>query len=431
MDKISYYIWIVATFLLISCGLFYTIKLKFPQFRFKKMLNSIKEKEHNKTGISSFESLTLALASRVGVGSLSGIALALFKGGIGTIFWIWLSCLIILPNAFVESTLSVIFHRRKENQFEGNPSLYIANGLNKKKLALLYAGIVTFCQLFGFTSIQVNTMATSLKYYYNVPVLISGVVLAVIALIVVIGNLKRITAFISKHVFVMGITYVFVSIMIIIVNIDLIPSLFVNIFKTAFNFKALGWGAFASIIIGVQRGIFSSEAGTGSGAIASGASDTKTPTNQGFIQSMGVYFTIFVVCTSTALIILTSNVKLDSFTDPNGIEIVMSSLNYHMGNVGDVFVILLLVSFSFSTIISAYYYGESGFKQLFPKFQNNKLVFIKILLFGIIILSSMVNPNAIWDYIDVGTALMAIINIYAIFSLRKVMINEYYNDNKN
>ena len=426
MQKISYYIWVLATIMLISCGLFYTIKLKFPQFRFKRIYKSIKDDDRNKSGISPFESLTLALASRVGVGSLSGIALAIFNGGIGTIFWIWVSCLIILPNAFVESTLSVIFHKKKDNRFEGSPSRYIGEGLGKKKLAFIYAFIIMSCQLFGFTSIQSNTMATSVNYYYHVPLLISGIVLALITFIIVIGNLKRITSYISKHVLFMGIVYVLVSLIIIIVNIKMIPSLFVNIVKTAFNFRSLGWGAFASIIIGVQRGIFSSESGTGSGAIASGASDTKKPVNEGFIQTLGVYFTIFIVCTSTALIILSSNVNMSDYSNPNGIEILMSALNYHMGDIGDIFLIFMLVAFSFSTIISAYYYGESGFKYLFPSVKEKYLILLKIMLFGVIVLSSIISPTYIWDTVDVGTALLSIINVYALFKLRKVMIEEYH-----
>ena len=427
MEKISYYIWIIATIFLISCGLFYTIRLKFPQFRFKSMFKSINDKDRNKSGISPFESLTLALASRVGVGSLSGIAIAIFNGGIGTIFWIWISCLLILPNAFVESTLSVIFHKKKDNKFEGSPSRYIEEGLGKKKLAFTYAFIIMICQLFGFTSIQSNTMATSVNYYYHVPLLVSGIVLAIIAFIIVIGNLKRITSYISKHVLFMGIVYVMVSLIIIVVNYKLLPSLLVNIVKTAFNFKALGWGAFASIIIGVQRGIFSSESGTGSGAIASGASDTKKPVNEGYIQTIGVYFTIFVVCTSTALIILSSNVDMANYTNPNGIEILMSALNYHMGDVGSVFLIFLLVAFSFSTIVSAYYYGESGFKYLFPSIKDKHMIILKFMLAAIIIVSAIVSPTMIWDIVDIGAALLAIINVYAIFKLRKIMIEEYYN----
>ena len=427
MQKISYYIWILATIMLFSCGLFYTFKLKFPQFRFKRIIKSIKDDDRNKSGISPFESLTLALASRVGVGSLSGIAIAIFNGGIGTIFWIWISCLLIIPNTFVESSLAVIFHKKKDNQFEGSPSRYIGEGLGKKKLAFIYAFIIMICQLFGFTSIQSNTMATSVNFYYNVPLLISGIVLAIITFIIIIGNLKRITSYISKHVLFMGIVYVMVSLIIIIVNIKLIPTVFVNIVKTAFNFKALGWGAFASIIIGVQRGIFSSESGTGSGAIASGASDTKKPVNEGYLQTLGVYFTIFIVCTSTALIILLSNVDVTSYNNPNGIEILMSALNYHMGDVGNVFLIFMLVAFSFSTIVSAYYYGESGFKYLFPNVKEKYIFILKMLLMGVIILSSVVNPTIIWDIVDIGAALLAIINVYALFGLRKVMLNEYYN----
>ena len=427
MEKISYYIWILATIMLISCGLFYTFKLKFPQFRFKRIYNSVKDKDRNKSGISPLESLTLALASRIGVGSLSGIAIAIFNGGIGTIFWIWVSCLLILPNAFVESTLAVVFHKKKDNKFEGSPSRYISEGLGKKKLAFIYALIISFCQIFGFTSIQSNTLATSINYYYHVPLLISGIILALITFVIIIGNLKRITSYISKHVLFMGTVYVLVSLIIIIVNINTLPSLLVNIVKTAFNFKSLGWGAFASIIIGVQRGIFSSESGIGSGAIASGASDTKKPVNEGYIQTLGVYFTIFIVCTSTALIILSSNVDIDSYSNPNGIEILMSALNYHMGDVGNVFLIFLLLAFSFSTIVSAYYYGESGFKYLFPNIKENSIIFLKLLLFGIIIASAVINPTMIWDCVDIGAALMAIINIYALFKLRKVMIEEYNN----
>jgi AGCS family alanine or glycine:cation symporter len=225
----------------------------------------------------------------------------------------------------------------------------------------------------------------------------------------------------------MGIVYVMVSLIIIVVNYKLLPSLLVNIVKTAFNFKALGWGAFASIIIGVQRGIFSSESGIGSGAIASGASDTKKPVNEGYIQTIGVYFTIFVVCTSTALIILSSNVDMANYTNPNGIEILMSALNYHMGDVGSVFLIFLLVAFSFSTIVSAYYYGESGFKYLFPNIKDKHMIILKFMLAAIIIVSAILSPTMIWDIVDIGAALLAIINVYAIFKLRKIMIEEYYN----
>ena len=130
---------------------------------------------------------------------------------------------------------------------------------------------------------------------------------------------------------------------------------------------------------------------------------------------------------STALIILSSDVNMVNYSNPNGIEILMSALNYHMGDVGNVFLIFLLLAFSFSTIVSAYYYGESGFKYLFPKYKENHIIMLKLVLFGIIIASAVISPTMIWDCVDVGAALMAIINVYAIFSWSKVMIAEYYN----
>ena len=228
----------------------------------------------------------------------------------------------------------------------------------------------------------------------------------------------------------MGIVYVMVSLIIIIVNIKMIPSLFVNIVKTAFNFKALGWGAFASIIIGVQRGIFSSEAGMGTGAVASGTSDTKYPCKQGYIQMLGVYFTTFIICTSTVFVILTSDISLRSFNNPNGIEITLSALNYHLGNFGTIVLIFTIISFAFSTIISGYYYGESNLKYLVSKYDRNKMHILSIFVVIILFAGAVVSPSILWDTVDIGAGLLAIINCFAMVKLHKELKREYIGNYK-
>lgn len=424
MSFINTLCWMIATIMLISCGLFYTFKLHFTQFNFKKMFNSMKKSNGN-DGISPFKTLTLALAARIGVGSLAGIALGIYNGGIGVIFWIWISSLITLPNSFVESTLAVMFHEKDGKYYKGGPAYYINKGLGYKKLSTLYAIIITICYLGGFLAIQSNTIAVSLKNYVNIPLIVSGLVVAFVSYLIISKGLKRIANFTSFLVPIMGILYMFVAIIILFINIDKIPILFSKIMKEAFNIKALGWGIISSIIIGVQRGIFSSEAGIGTGAVASGTSDTTNPLKQGYVQMLGVYFTSFIICTSTAFIILTSNIDIKSFSSPNGIEITLSALNYHLGNIGTIVLVLAIISFAFSTIVSGYYYGESNLSYLNADFVKKRVLFINIMIFIILLIGAILPPTNLWNIVDIGVAILAIINSIAMLLLRKNVLNEY------
>ena len=422
MSLINSICWTIATFLLISCGLFYTFKLKFVQFDFKKMMASLKKDNNNDDSISPFKTLTLALAARIGVGSLAGIALGIYKGGIGVIFWIWLSSLITLPNSYVESTLAVIFREKDGNYYKGGPAYYINKGLGYKKLAVIYAVIITLCYLGGFLAIQSNTIATSINEFLNIPTIIVGVVVSGLSFIIISKGLKRIANVTSFLVPIMGIIYMLVSLYIVIVNISVIPSLLLSIVKEAFNVKALGWGILSSMIIGVQRGIFSSEAGIGTGAVASGTSDTDSPSKQGYIQMLGVYFTSFIICTGTALIILTSKVDLMKFSDPNGIEITLTALNNHLGNFGTIILLFAIISFAFSTIVSGYYYGESNLEFLDKKMNKRKVIFLNILVTIILFYGAIAKPSSLWNIVDIGVAFLAIINSIAMLLLRNKLL---------
>ena len=429
MAQINNALWIIATFLLISCGLYFTFKLNFTQFDFKKMFKGLKKEENEEKSISPFKTLTLALAARIGVGSLAGIALGIYKGGVGVIFWIWLSCLITLPNSFVESTLAVMYRERDGKFFQGGPSFYIKKGLGLSKMALIYSIIICLCYLGGFIAIQSNTIASSMKEFLNVSPLITGLIVALVSYVIISHGIERIANFTSILVPIMGIIYMIAALVIIIFNINSIPTLLISIFREAFNFKALGWGIISSIILGTQRGIFSSEAGIGTGAVASGTSDTKYPTKQGYIQMLGVYFTTFIVCTGTAFIILTSNVDLASFTNPNGIEITLKALNSHLGDFGTVILMISLIAFAFSTIISGYYYGENNLKYIFKKINKKGNIYVNLFVVAILIYGAVASPSNLWNLVDIGVALLAIINTIAMILLRKKVYNEYKKEN--
>ncbi len=425
MSQINTVFWGFATVLLISCGLYYTFKLRFIQFNFKGIFTSLKNNDRDKSSISPFKTLTLALAARIGVGSLAGVALGIYKGGIGVVFWIWLSTLIVIPNSFVESTLAVIFHKRDGKFYIGGPAYYINKGLGFKRLATIYALIIFLCYIGGFLAIQSNTIASSMKAYLDIAPMTTGIVIAIISYVIISHGLKRIANFTSLLVPIMGLIYMVVAITIIILNIDKIPDLFTNIFHEAFNVRALGWGIVSSIIIGVQRGVFSSEAGMGTGAVASGTSDTKYPCKQGFIQMLGVYFTTFVICTSTAFIILTSDVNVSSFTNPNGIEITLKALQSHIGGFGTIVLIFSILAFAFSTIISGYYYGESNLKYLDKKVNSNKIYILNVAVVIILFVGAIISPSILWDLVDIGAATLAIINTYSMIMLRKEVEREY------
>lgn len=425
MQEFNTAVWGIATIFLVICGLYYTFKLKFVQFNFKEILTSLKPSHSENTSISPFKTLTLALAARIGVGSLAGIALGIFKGGVGVVFWIWLSSLITLPNSFVESTLAVMFRERDGNYYIGGPAYYINKGLGLRKLSIVYAVIIFLCYIGGFLAIQSNTIASSMKTYLGITPMTTGIIVAIVSYFIISRGLKRIANFTSFLVPLMGLAYMVVALVIIIMNIDKIPGIISSIFRAAFNFKAFGWGIISSIIIGVQRGIFSSESGMGTGAVASGTSDTKYPCKQGYIQMLGVYFTTFIICTSTVFVILTSEISLSSFTNPNGIEITLKALNSHMGSVGTLILIFAILSFAFSTIISGYYYGESNLKYLDKNMNKNKILLLNIFVVGILFVGSIASPKVLWDIVDIGAGILAMINCFSIIMLRHEVKKEF------
>ena len=405
-------LWAIATILMVYSGIYFTYKLKFVQFNFNEMFRNIIKKENN--SISPFESLMMVLGGRIGVGSIAGIALAIYLGGIGSIFWMWIIGFISAANSFAETTLGVKYQEKDNNLYKGGPSYYIKNGLKNKKLGKLYAFIIVISQVFGFLSIQANTITNSI----NINPVISGLIITLISFIIINKNTKQLFKISSKLVPIMTLIYILASIFIIINNIDQIPNLFKSIIFEAFNFKSLGFGVLASFIVGIQRGIFSNEAGLGTGAIAASTVKTKFPANQGYVQILGIYITTFLVCTATSLVILTSDINFLG-NNLNGIEITQNAFIYHLGNIGNIIVILSIILFAFSTILAGFYDAESNLKYL-----TNKTNYLKIIICIVLFVSSIIPAKTIWEIVNILTAILAIINIYAMIKLKKDVIFE-------
>lgn len=425
-------LWGITTTLIIYSGVYFTIKFNGIQFKFKDIIKSLKNTSKKNNEITPFETLSMALAGRIGVGSLAGVAFSIYVGGIGTIFWMWVTAFLCAPNAFSETVLGILYHEKLDNNIcIGGPQYYIDKGLNKKKLAILYAILIIITYVFGFLSIQSNTITKSITNIVNINPIIIGTIITLTTSIIIFSGTKGIAKFTGKLVPIMSILFITVSLLIIGLNITKIPNLFLNIIKQAFNFKALGTGVLSSFIIGIQRGVFSNEAGIGTGAIAASASNDNNAVKQGFIQILGVYFTTLVICTITALVIILSDYNTLVLSDVNGIEITNYAFSFFAGKIGRLTVIISIILFAFSTIIAGYYYGESSLKYLN---KNKKSVTIlKILTLIILLFSSVMSANFLWNFVDIFVAILGIINIISLFLLRKDVlksIKDYHTQKK-
>lgn len=419
-------LWSAAIVFLLGGGLYFSIKLGFPQFKLSSLFKGFKK--DSKSSVSPFRSLTMSLAARIGVGSLAGIALAIYTGGPGTIFWIWVAGIITAVNAFCESYLGAKYQEKDGEAYKGGPAFYIEKGLKNKKLASVYAVLIIIAYIVGFMTIQANTITTSIHDYYGFSPLIIGITLAVISGISIMRGLNEIASITSKLVPIMGIGYILLSISIILMNLNQIPQVLLEIIADAFQLKAIGGGIFATFVIGIQRGVFSTEAGLGTGAIASSTSHTDNKVNLGLIQILGIYFTVFVVCTSTAILILTSNYTSLNFENMNGIELTQYALNYHLGKTGILVLILSVVSLAYSTIVAGYYYGESSLKYLIKNVSKRQINILKIVTIILLIIGSIMSASLLWSIVDVLVAVLSIINMYALLKLRREIIVDYKNN---
>ena len=410
-------LWIIAINFILINSIYLSIKLKFPQFKIKKIIKSIK-REKSKTDITPIDTLIMTLSSKIGVGSLAGTSLSIYYGGPGVVFWMLLSSFILSILNYVENGLSIIYKDKEKN--ESGPSYYIKKGLNKKVLAYIYAVLVIIAYIFLFLSIQTNTIIVLTNEIVSINKVLISVFITLLSSTIILKGIKKISNICNKIFPFMMFVFLFSGLIIICKSLDIIPSVLKSIMENIFSAKSIQGGIIYIIILSFQRSIFATESGVGTSAIISGSANNKNYKTQANIGILTTYFINFIIIGITSIVILSANINDIKIT--NGIELTRSAYLYHLGTPGGIVLYLILVLFSFSTIITIYYYGESSLK-----FITNKKIYINILkLFTVISIfaGGIVNGSTIWKYIDIFLAVLTIINMYAIFKLKNIVVSK-------
>lgn len=410
LKTISDIIWIITTFLILYVGVFYTIKLKWTQFKFTNVFKKNEGKEKSNT----LKLLSLTLAGKIGVGSIAGIALCIFQGGKATIFWLWISSIILASLTYVETKLSIKYRSKENNQYVGGPSFYIEKGLNNKKLAKIYAFLIILAYVLAFISVQTNTIVKQMEMTFNFSKLSIAIFLVIITYFSLkkgVDSISNLTAFLVP---VMGGIYICIGIYVITNNFDQTLVVLKEILTEAFDIEGLKGAILIPIIIGIERGVFSSESGIGTTAMITALSNNNDVEKEARLQVLATFFTSLVICTITALIILTTSYQNINFTDINGIEVVTYAFYKNLGPIGIIILTIVIFLFAFSTIVTCFYYGEASLKYLTSKNTN----YLKWIIIAIIIYSSFSSPVVIWNTTDIIIAMIAIINVYAMYKLK-------------
>ena len=402
---------------LIGSGIYFSFKLGFPQLKIKELFKGLKNDKD--TNISPIKSMMLTLAARIGVGSLSGIALAIYIGGEGTIFWIWIGSIITCILTYCESYLGQKYQKRDKKEYIGGPTYYIKN----KKVSLLYGVILILTYTLGFLPIQANTIVKSITNYFNIDIYLVIIPLLIITVIPILKGLNKIISITSKIVPIIGIFYISLTMYILIKNISMIPSTIFLIIKKAFNIKSFTSSFIPCFIIGIQRGIFITESGLGTGSISTSCTYSKDKISLSLSQILGIYCTVFIICTSTALLILTSDYTSIIINTKNGIELTQYAYMYHLGNIGSIVLLISIFFLAYSTILAGYFYSESSFKSI----TNKNIKILKILTIISIFVGSIISATKLWNMADILVELLIIINIYYLFKYRKEIIIDYKN----
>ncbi len=408
--------------LLVGCGLWFTWRSRFVQFRMVgEMLRlltdaSVKPKGGEKH-ISSFQAFAVSLASRVGTGNLAGVATAIVVGGPGAVFWMWVMALFGASTAFVESTLAQLYKQHHTDSFIGGPAYYIRRGLHSRWMSVLFAVLITVTFGLANNSVQANTITGAMEGAFGWNPQIVGGVMAAVTLLIIFGGIQRIARVSSVLVPIMAVGYFVLALVIIIMNITLVPHVFQVIIESAFGIhQAVGGAVGAAIMNGVKRGLFSNEAGEGSAPNAAATAAVSHPVKQGLIQALGVFTDTLVVCSCTAFIILISGL----YTSPelNGITLTQAALQSEVGSWGPTFIAIAILLFAFSSIIGNYYYGEANIRFM----TSNRMVMTiyRIASGGVMIMfGALTALHVVWSMIDFFMALLTMCNLAAIILLGK------------
>ena len=409
---------------LITAGLYFTLRTRGVQVTLlPEQIRTVKEKPTEKKGVSSFESLMVSTASRVGTGNIIGVSTALCIGGFGSVFWMWVIALIGGASAFVESTLGQIYKKRGKTGSFGGPAYYIEQGLKLRPLALVFSVILILTYGVGFNMLASYNLQSTFEGYtfYDAkitPWIIGGIVALLVALCL-FGGGKRILKVTGFLVPVMGILYILAALVVSLVNITSLPSVFARIFREAFDLAAIfgGFGG-SCVMYGIKRGLFSNEAGVGSAPNAAASADVSHPVKQGLVQTLSVFIDTLLVCSATAFMCMCSGVEPTEAL--SGAPYVQASLAAVFGDAGPIFITIAMVLFAFTTLIGNLYYVNQAWAHLFGKEPGKLfLTFYYIVASLLILVGAVLSADFLWNLADLLMGLMTVINIPVIILLGK------------
>jgi len=419
------YLWLIAFTFVISFGLIFTAKLKGIQFRdlpysFRKTFSDIKDGEDKKT-LSSFEAFCVSMGSRIGAGNIAGIALAIVVGGPGAVFWMWVFAIIGCASAFIEAILSQIYKEKKsDGGFHGGLAYYTTKGLGNKRLGFLMAGLTFLMYFIGFMGVQACTITSTFQgaLSFEGNKLFIAVVIALVFALIIHGGQKRVARISARVVPLMAVAWILFALILIVVNYQNIPSAFAMIFEYAFSAPALIGGGIGTVILtGMRRGIYSNEAGLGTISNMSGTADTTHPVKQGYMQMVGVLIDTLIVCTCSALIILTygsfESILGIGFDDAQLIQVIASETLF--GDLAPWIIFIFMLFFAFTCLISDYNVSETSMR--FISDNQRMIKALRIIAPAIVFICCLVATKSMFAISDVIMGIIALCNIPIMFKL--------------
>ena len=434
--------WLV--YLCLGAGIYFSLRTKFSQIRnLKEMVHLLFAGEKSEEGISSFQGFCTALAGRIGTGNIAGVATAIAWGGPGALFWMWAIAFLGAGSAFAESTLGQLYKEKHDGQYCGGPAYYIEKGFGKKGWAKAYGMLFAIVTVISIgvllPGVQSNSIAAAVNNAFGVNVTITGVALVILVGVVIFGGIKRIGSAAEFIVPFMGGAYILMAVIIIIVNIGYLPHVIALIFKSAFRAEPTFAGIIGSTIAwGVKRGVYSNEAGQGTGPQASSAAEVSHPAKQGFVQAFSVYVDTLFVCSATGFMILMTdnyttfnadgsvlyNAGTAYTVDQIGPAYTQGAVNTLINGFGAAFVAIALFFFAFTTLMAYYYIAEVNVNYIIKRLTGKGNVMathvLRVVLLGMTFYGAVKTSDLAWAMGDIGVGLMAWLNIIAILALSKI-----------
>lgn len=418
--------YIVIT-LLVFCAIYFTIRTRGMQFRMlSDMLRIMCGKDRKradtsdsnsvrsqKAEIGSFHAFAVSLSSRVGTGNLAGVASAIFIGGPGAVFWMWVMALLGASTAFVESTLAQLYKKKGDDSYYGGPAYYMQTGLHKRWMGIVFSILITVTFGMANQTVQSTTLCDALSDTFCIDKAMIGIFITACTLVIIFGGIKRISRFSGIVVPFMAVGYILLAVYVVLTNLTAVPEVFRLIFSNAFGTEqAAGGMVGAAIMQGVKRGLFSNEAGEGSAPNAAAIAETSHPAKQGLLQALGVFTDTLVICTCTAFIVIISGLYTNG---ADGIILTTMAMEKEVGPVGRYFITAAIFLFAYSTIIANYFYGETNIR--FITHRRWAIDTFRVITGGVVMLGSVVTLQTAWSLVDIVMGLMTLFNLIAILLL--------------